>query len=115
MKYRDKMIEQLKMCFLNKFEKKSVYIRIAFRFNKINIDILSEHLRISFAFKKTFSMIDMKIKIMQNKMKIEAIAKKKKVDKNKRIKKKIIAKYTYTNVKCSKYFENVYYTKAKTN
>ena len=39
------MIEQLKMCFLNKFEKKNVYVRIAFRFNKINIDVLFEHLK----------------------------------------------------------------------
>ena len=42
------------MCFLNKFKKKSVYVRIAFRFNKINIDVLFEHLKTSFAFEKTF-------------------------------------------------------------
>ena len=51
--------------------------------------------------------------MMQNKMKIEAIAKKKKVDKRKRIKKKIIAKYTCTNIKCFKYSENMCYTEAK--
>ena len=48
-------------------------------------------------------------------MKIEAIAKKKKVNKRKRIKKKIIIKYTYINVKCFKYSENVYYIKMKKN
>ena len=48
-------------------------------------------------------------------MKIEAIVKKKKVDKNERIKKKIIAKHIYIDIKCFKYFENVCYTKAKKN
>ena len=115
MKYRDKMIEQLKMCFLNKFEKKSVYVRIAFRFNKTIINVLFEHLRTSFTFEKFFSMIVMKMKMMQNKIKIEAIAKKKKVDKDEHIKKKIIAKHTCTDFKCFKYSENVCYTKAKKN
>ena len=46
-------------------------------------------------------------------MKIETIAKKKKVDKNKHIKKKIIAKYTCINIKCFKYFENMCYIKIK--
>ena len=54
MKYRDKMIEQLKMCFLNKFKKKSVYVCITFHFNKININVFSEHLKIFSAFEKFF-------------------------------------------------------------
>ena len=57
----------------------------------------------------------MKIKMMQSKMKIEAIAKKKKADKRERIKRKIIAKHTYINVKCFKYFKNIYYTEARKN
>ena len=48
-------------------------------------------------------------------MKIETIAKKKKVDKRERIKKKIIAKHMCINVKCFKYFENVCYIKIKKN
>ena len=103
------------MCFLNKFKKKSVYVRIAFRFNKINIDVFLEHLKTFFAFEKIFSMIIMKMKMMQSKMKIEAIAKKKKVDKRERIKKKIIAKHTCIDIKCFKYFENVCYIKARKN
>ena len=71
------MIEQLKMCFLNKFEKKNVYVCIAFRFNKTNIDILFEYLKTFFAFEKIFSMIVIKMKMMQSKMKIEMIVKKK--------------------------------------
>ena len=64
MKYRDKMIEQLKICILNKFEKKNIYVRIAFRFNKINIDILFEYLKIFFTFEKFFLMIVMKMKMI---------------------------------------------------
>ena len=49
-------------------------------------------------------------------MKIKAIAKIKKINKNESIKKKIIPKHTYINVKCFKYFKNVCYTKTrKTN
>ena len=48
-------------------------------------------------------------------MKIEAIAKKKKIDKRERIKKKIIAKHICINVRCFKYFKNVYYTEAEKN
>ena len=114
-KYRGKMIEQLKMRFLNKFKKKNVYVRIAFRFNRINIDVLFKYLKTSFAFEKIFLMIIIKMKMMQNKMKIKAIAKKKKADKNERIKKKIIAKHTCINVKCFKYSENVCYIKAGKN
>ena len=114
-KYEFKMNEQLKRCFLNKFEKKSVYVRITFRFSKINIDVLFKHLKTFSAFEKSFLIVVIKIKMMQNKMKIEAIAKKKKVDKRERIKKKIIAKYTCTDVICFKYFKNVCYTKAKKN
>ena len=99
MKYRGKMIEQLIMCFLNKFEKKNVYVRIAFRFNKTIINVFPEHLKTFFAFKKTFLIIVIKVKMMQSKIKAEAIAKKKKTDKDERIKKKIIAKYTCINVK----------------
>ena len=109
------MIEQLKMCFLNKLEKKNVYVRIAFRFNKINIDVFFEHLKTFFAFEKTSLMIVMKVKMMQNKMKIEAIAKKKKIDKREHIKKKIIAKHTCINVKCFKHFKNVCYTETEKN
>ena len=58
------MIEQLKMCFLNKFEKKNVYVRIAFRFNKININVLFKYLKISFTFEKKILMIVMKMKII---------------------------------------------------
>ena len=115
MKYRGKMIEQLKMCFLNKLEKKSVYVRIALRFNRIIIDVLSEHLETSFASENIFSIIVMKVKMMQSKMKAEATAKKKKVDKDERIKKKIIAKHTCTDVKCFKYSESVCYTEARKN
>ena len=43
------------------------------------------------------------------------IVKKKKVDKRERIEKKIIAKHTYINVKCFKYFENVCYTETGKN
>ena len=114
-KYEFKMNKQLKKCFLNKFKKKSVYVRITFRFNKINIDVFLEHLKIFSAFEKLFLIVVMKIKMMQNKMKIEAIAKKKKADKCERIKKKIIAKHTCTNIKCFKYFKNVCYTKARKN
>ena len=113
--YCDKTIEQLKMCFLNKFKKKNVYVRIAFRFNKINIDVLFKHLKISFAFEKIFLMIVIKMKMMQNKMKIKMIAKKKKIDKRERIKKKIIAKHTCIDVKCFKYSENVCYTETEKN
>ena len=109
------MIEQLKMCFLNKFERKSVYVRIAFRFNKININVLSEHLKTFFAFEKTFLMIVMKVKMIQSKMKIKVIAKKKKADKREHIKKKIIAKHTCTDVKYFKYSENVCYTETEKN
>ena len=52
---------------------------------------------------------------MQSKMKIETIARKKKVNKRKRIKKKIIAKYTCTNVKYFKYSNDVYYTATRKN
>ena len=48
-------------------------------------------------------------------MKTKMIAKKKKVDKRKRIEKKIIAKHTCIDVRCFKYFENVYYIKAEKN
>ena len=41
--------------------------------------------------------------------------KKKKANKRKRSKKKIIAKHTYTDIKCFKYFKNVYYTEARKN
>ena len=47
-------------------------------------------------------------------MKIETIAKKK-IDKNERIKKKIIAKHMCIDVKCFKYSENMCYTKTKKN
>ena len=109
------MIEQLKMCFLNKFEKKNVYICITFCFNKINIDVFSKHLKIFSAFEKIFLMIIIKIKMMQSKMKTKTIAKKKKVDKRKRIKKKIIVKHTCIDVKCFKYSENVCYIKTRKN
>ena len=42
------------MCFLNKFEKKNIYIHIAFYFNKIIIDVFLKHLKIFFASKKFF-------------------------------------------------------------
>ena len=103
------------MCFLNKFDKKNVYVRIAFRFNKINIDVFFEYLKTFFPFEKIFSIIIIKVKMMQSKMKIEVIAKKKKIDKDERIKKKIIAKYTYIDVKYFKYSENVYYTETRKN
>ena len=48
-------------------------------------------------------------------MKIETIAKKKKVDKREHIKKKIITKHTYIDVKCFKYSESMCYTKIKKN
>ena len=110
MKYNFKINEQLKRCFLNKFEKKSVYVRIIFRFSKINLDVLFKNFKTFFTFEKLFSVVVIKVKIMQNKMKIKAIAKKKKADKCERIKEKIIAKHTYTNVKCFKYFKNICYT-----
>ena len=50
---------------------------------------------------------------MQNKMKIEAIAKKKKANKREHIKKKRIAKYTCINVRCFKYSDDICYIKAK--
>ena len=100
------------MCFLNKFEKKNMYVRIVFRFNKINIDVFFEHLKISFAFEKIFLIIVIKVKMMQSKIKIEMIAKKK-IDKREHIKKKIIAKHTCINVKYFKYFKNMCYIEAK--
>ena len=48
-------------------------------------------------------------------MKIEIIVKKKKADKRKRIKKKIIAKHMCINVKCFKYFKNMCYIKIRKN
>ena len=114
-KYDFKMNEQLKRCFLNKFKKKNVYIRITFHFSKISINVSFKHVKTFSSFEKLFSIVVMKVKMMQNKTKIETIAKKKKVDKCKRIKKKIIAKHTCTNIKCFKYFKNMYYSEAKEN
>ena len=86
-----------------------------FRFNKINIDVFFKHLKTFSVFEKLLSVVVMKVKMMQSKMKIEAIAKKKKADKRECIKKKIIAKHTCINIKCFKYFKNVCYIKMKKN
>ena len=65
------------MCFKFKLKRKNILIRVKFPFNKNNIDVLFKHLRISLIVEKFFSIIVIKMKVMQSKLNNEKVAKKK--------------------------------------